>query len=62
MVRCRILSSKRLTKSFQKLEGFNTWESIVFDMSEAQEVVAAALRKMTAHSDPLTITITPIEE
>lgn len=62
MVKCRILSSKRLTKSFKKLENTNTWESIVFDMKEAQEVISAALRKLTENSEPLTITITMIEK
>ena len=61
MVKCRILSSKRLSKSFTKLEDLNTWESIPFELDEAEEIVAAAVRKITANSEPLTITITPIE-
>jgi hypothetical protein len=61
MEKCRILSSKRLTKSFTKVDDLNIWESIVFDTSEAQTIIAAALRKLTDKSEPLTITITPVE-
>lgn len=61
MVKVRILASKRLTKSFKKVDNLNVWESILFDMDEAQVMVAAALSKITAHSEPLTITITPVE-
>jgi len=62
MVKCRILCSKRLSKSFKKIESLDTWESIVFEIDEAQEIVTAALRKLTEHSEPLTITITTIEK
>lgn len=62
MVKVRILASKRLTKSFKKLEDYETWESIPFEQSEAVEIVAGAVRRMSAESEPLTITISPIEK
>lgn len=62
MVKVRILASKRLTKSFKKLEGMETWESIPFEQAEAIEIVAGAVRRMKSESEPLTITVTPIEK
>jgi hypothetical protein len=62
MVKVRILASKRLTKSFNKLEGLNTWESIPFEQDEAVEIVAGAVRRLSPDAEPLTITITPIEK
>jgi len=61
MVKFSILASKRLSKSFHKLDGYDTWESIAFEQNEVEEIVAAAVRRMNPESPPLTITITPIE-
>ena len=54
----KILSSKRLTRAFYKVEDCNTWESMTFEKERAIEILVAAIKKMTPNSNPLTITIT----
>ncbi len=61
MVRVNILSSKRLSRSFKKVDGMDVWESMAFELDEALEIIDAAIRRLTEDSEPLTITIAPIE-
>jgi hypothetical protein len=53
----KILSTKRLTKSFQQNE-HGTWESIGLTHQEAIKVVSNAVKKLKTDAEPLTMTIT----
>jgi hypothetical protein len=55
-----LLSSKKLSKSFKQIKDANIWESMSFPIEEAQEIIKAALSKLSNNSEPLTITITVV--
>ncbi len=57
-IKVSILSSKKLTPSFHKIQDSNAWQSITLSLEEAESVVSNAVKKLTPNSEPLTITIT----
>lgn len=57
-LKIRILSSKKLSKSFNEIEDKNIWESMTLTLEQTQEVVKHALSKLTITSEPLTLTFT----
>jgi len=57
-INVKVLSSKRLTKSFKENKSGNIWESIGLSQDEAERIIAHAIQKLTPDSEPLTVTIT----
>lgn len=53
-----VLASKRLTKSFTRIDSDDIWVSMSLTENEANNIIANAIKKMSNSSDPLTITIT----
>lgn len=53
-----ILASKRLTKSFTRINDLDVWCSMSLSYEQAKEIVNNALLKLGPDSEPLTITIT----
>jgi hypothetical protein len=56
----RVLSSKKLTKSFKAVEDGSVYESINLSADEVKQLIASAIQKLSKDT-PLTITISIIK-
>lgn len=53
-----ILASKRLTKSFTRINDLDIWGSMSLSYEQTKEILNNVLSKLGPDSEPLTITIT----